>query len=849
MEGDIKGKMSSEAPEQSPLDRAKAEANELIQKVQDDLDSIRTAPVNELEMRINSLKDSFQASQESAIVNVQTALKSSDTRIDDLEQSLKAEKKRTTNLAIDLANHKYEAETKNRHLTGELASQRNTHDLTKSDLQKAKNELEEASRRAADLQNDFRAVKQQNDGLQAELDLAKQQPANLEVRLKAVEQQNASLETDLRSATQRASTAEDELKAFRSRFKQITDDMTALASSSEQQSTVTKTAPSLTPPPVARPSVTRQSFAPLPVAPPSFALPQHQQGTMEERKGGPQKHDTRVQTQSLDSNERNSTGDKEPDLLHCQRILDIIMSEAKTRINLYFFSPKNADTRALLTRWHVKLGPVNLSIMRAKILRGAYTSSASFKADFDVMVADCKRLNPFDSLVCKAADELVKVFERAWSFHGISSHESRDHINQDQESCSHKRKASTEGPVSSESEAKAKKTRQDPPLKDNAVEPANSATEEGIGPASTQPGQLPDIPQAPAVVDASVWQGKLTVGPSIDEYVALDVTAKPVSVAKSASTQNDWKNLIPHELRLTAHAKRSTVYSELFSLNCCLHDDMITLRVQPASGTDTSAFRRLSRYLVSKERFATISHKSYDQVKKIYLIPTLPKNDHPSNIRSLGHKVLPQARGEDVMFMVIVYCVNLQDQELVRQTWNDIIKAVHSPDMGDLEIIRDRLMEHPLPIYQPTMAVFSTKRYFISMFKNIPLTDVIVEPKPLGKCHYNFLTLSYPELDHLDSSSIDGVQLPEFVFILGRVVSLEGMAHELLVVDIENNDRPLWMIPGRRTYDYRLGRTIGLLASKFPQSLKEWEETITDKLREVQLTKQLKDTGLRIERY
>ncbi|KAI7788211.1 hypothetical protein LA080_012277 [Diaporthe eres] len=186
--------MSAQAPRQSPLERVKAEMNNLSQDFQKDLDSIRTAPVNELETRLHSLKNSFESRKESAIVNVETALKSSDKRIGDLERK-----------------------------------------------------LDEADRRAADLQNNLEAVKQQNIDLQADLEFAKRQPADLQERLKAAEKRHVDVDAHLKAATQRASTAEDELKAFKSRFKQINDMMTALGSFSEQQPTVSQPVSTSTP--------------------------------------------------------------------------------------------------------------------------------------------------------------------------------------------------------------------------------------------------------------------------------------------------------------------------------------------------------------------------------------------------------------------------------------------------------------------------------------------------------------------------------------------------------------------------------------------------------------------------
>lgn len=799
--------MSSEPPEQSPLDRAKAEADELIQKVQDDLDGIRTAPVNELEMRINSLRDSFQASQESAIANVETALKSSDTRIDDLEQNLQAASERITNLKI------------------ELASQRLNYVSTKSDLQKAKSELEEANRRAADLQNDHRAVKQRNVGLQAELELAKQQPANLEERLKAVEQQNAGLDTDLRLAMQRASTAEDELKAFKSRFKRINDDMNALASSSEQQLTVTKPVPSLTPPPIARPSVTGRSYAELSRAQPSFALPQHQQGAMFGRKGGPKRDDTSVRTQSLDSHASNSTGDKEPDLLHCQCILNGIMDRAKPLSKCYFFSPVNTDTRAPLTSQNAKLGPVNLSIMKERLARGDYMSSTSFKADFDHMIADCRRLNHPDSGVHTATEDLTKIFEHMWSTRHSCSHKSTDNISQDGEIRSHKRKASTERPVPS---AKAVKRAFGFPRSDShASQPSQPSS------SQTRSQQACSTVASSMKTEAGVWKGQVIAGPNIQVDAKVDAVIKRVSVVQPINTFDaSCQNLFPDKLEVKRHVTTLSVREELHQLNFSPDLDMVTFRIEQALDAHNKDFNPLFDYFTQRERYGMVDHAGAPNVRKVYLIPVPAGSQYPEYI-SLDYKELPSDVKQKVLLLVVVFHIKEEAQEQIRVARDAAIKAIRSPDVKDLAGVHKHLKHHPLPI--GAFAVSGCRRY-------MPMLG------EMAASHQGFFRLSYPNLVQGGESSIDGVELPKCIFILGRVIGPTTRLG-LLVVDMENEDRPLWGISENKTDESRLGRVMMLMRSKFPSSLDEWESTITMELRKTQIKKRLRLKGLKIERY
>lgn len=813
--------MSSQAPERSPLDRAKAEAIELIRKVQNDLDSIRTAPVNELETRINALKNSFEASQESAIVIVETALKSSDARISDLEQSQQALQERTSTLTSDLSAQTQAAKTQLDRVTVELASQKINHGLTQLNLKKSKSELEETSHRTAGLQRDLDAVNQQMVDLRAEMELAKRQSVDSDERLRAAEQQNADLQAHLKAATRRALTAEHELKTIQPRFRQIRDDITALASSLEQQPIVDEA--------VSSPSPARH-------------------GNVEEsRDGPPPPQDNHTPAESLDSHMGNSTRDQKFDLLLCQSVLDEVKDKKHWPHNRHFLKP--VDSAAPNVRSHLDAitHPMDLDVMTEKLATGSYESANSFKADFNIMIANCISLNPHGSLAHTAANQLSAKFEQSWSAHRISSHESLDHTSQDQESRGHKRKASTEGPVSSESDGKAKRAREDPTLNDKAVQPAEPATQESIRPHSSQSAQLSDISQSPAGVYASVWQGCLWTRRGIDVNVDLSVVAKPVHVLKPVFTQDDWKSLVPHDLRLTAYAKPVTAMAELFQLNF-FESEHMTLRLEPASGTDTPAFDKLSRHLISKKRFATVSHQRHDEVTKIFLIPELPNTDSSRDFYSLQHQVLPQAQTKNTMFIVIIYYINCVHRMLVRQAWNDIIKAVHSSDMSDLAGIHHCLMRHPLPIYRPErMAVFSAEGYFASMLSDLPLCQEVTGK--FAEHARSFLKLSYPKVDQSNPSNIDGVKLPQSVFILGRVIDYLGGARELLVVDIENKDRPLWMISGKGMYDRRLDTTIGLLTSKFPQSWKEWEETIDASLRDVQWSKQLKDTGLRIERF
>lgn len=511
--------MSSNTPQQSPLDRAKAEMATLDQELDTDLDKFRTSFLKEYEAHVNSLKTSFKQSQQSVISKAETALKSSDAHNRRLRENLQGERQRLRTQTSELSFQKQEAKIKHDQVTAELASQKTLHRMTILNLDKAKIKLEEASRRATGLEEDLQAVKQRNVDLQAEVESAKRQPADLQERLKAVQQQNADLEAALKAATQRASTAEHELKGFKSLFKRINDDVTALASSSEQQLTVSQPVP-------------------------SSALPAPKQGSVEERQDGPQEDDHRVRTQSPDPHASNPTIDKEPDLMHCQSILNEVTDKTNSLANNYFLRPMLSPT---LKCRGVIVGPMYLSTLKEKLAKGLYPSSNSLKADFDHMIADWKRLNQRHSQVCTAVEQLARVFEETWSAERTSGDKSKSLTSQDQESRSHKRKASTEDPVSSESDGKAKKAREGSSLNDNAFQPMNPVADECVHPASSPTESQSATTAAGSVTRQDSPKGAVETEP--DQQQSNELVLQPTHMQQMGETDRLLCEEVLHTVR------------------------------------------------------------------------------------------------------------------------------------------------------------------------------------------------------------------------------------------------------------------------------------------------------------
>ncbi|KAI3398206.1 hypothetical protein diail_9683 [Diaporthe ilicicola] len=196
--------MSSKAPDQSPLVIAKAELNELDQKFHVELDRLRTAPINECEKHIDSLKKSFRLSQDSAVFKLEKALEVSDLCIHTLENSLRAERERATSLQQECSANAREARLKYTELQSKLGC--------------VKDELEAAKLRPTDLQNDLDRVKQQNSDLQEKYAAAEHGRKDLSTELAAVRRHETDLQAELETVRKRASSMESEISTLRSDF-------------------------------------------------------------------------------------------------------------------------------------------------------------------------------------------------------------------------------------------------------------------------------------------------------------------------------------------------------------------------------------------------------------------------------------------------------------------------------------------------------------------------------------------------------------------------------------------------------------------------------------------------------
>lgn len=223
------------------LEEAKAEMNELNQKVQANFESLRTAPITELEKRINSLESAIKLSQKSAVISLEKAVEAYHACIRILETRLQSEQQRTRSLESERRANSREAEAKYEKAMKEL-------DLAMHERARIEGELEVANRQPADLQKELDDVKKHSHDLQHKSDDAQKRIDEQLKELADLREQTEIFEAGFEAAQQRALLMENSFDTFRSQFGQFNDTMTALASSSMRQPAQTRPASAPSPP-------------------------------------------------------------------------------------------------------------------------------------------------------------------------------------------------------------------------------------------------------------------------------------------------------------------------------------------------------------------------------------------------------------------------------------------------------------------------------------------------------------------------------------------------------------------------------------------------------------------------
>lgn len=440
------------------------------------------------------------------------------------------------------------------------------------------------------------------------------------------------------------------------------------------------------------------------------------------------------------------------------------------------------------------------------------------------------------------------VEEDKWSAARLPDHGSRDDTDQDQKSRGHKRKASTERPAPSEGDEHAGRTRSLPSPDSHLAQPPRHYSGERLNNRQIQSQQASDTSTGPTETAEGAWKGQVIVGHNIQVDAKVDVVVKRATVVKPVNTFDaSCMDLFPDKLEVQGHATAGLVEKELRMLNFSLGRDMITFRIEPALDADSIEFDRLFEYFIRRERYGTVNHAGGHNVDKVYLIPVPAGSQYPEYISSLDYESLPGHKEVKVLLLVVLFQVKQAAQEQIRLALDAAIKAVRSPDMDDLAGVRNHLIHHPLPVFQPGDFVVSGSERYMPMLNNISCSRTPAGPK-IAASPQGFFRLSCTNLAQSGQSSIDGVELPKCIFILGRVIS-PSSCWSLLVVDMEHEDRPLWGIMRNKVNEAKLGRVMMLMRSQFPSSLDEWASTITMDHQNNQLKKRLQLNGLKIERY
>lgn len=755
------------------------------EKMTTDLDKLRTALMTKLE--------NLTKSQMSAIDDANNASKVYEQRIQALESSLEAEKRR--------ASHQ---------------SRRSR--VALMNLGQAKKELRESISLCEARQKLLDVAKQKNVDLQVELELAKSQPADLQKRLDAADQRNLDLQADLKAVRQRASTAEDQVKALQTRFNQVKEIMNTHDCSSEH----TQPQPASSPAP--------------------FSTPQDR---MEESQHEPQTQDHPCLTSGLDSHMKSNTSDKVSDLLHCQSILDELMDVKNEQYNHYFLKTMDSPT---LPSINARVGPMTLGAMKEKLTRGFYLSGASFKADFDTMIEDCRRLNRPRTAVRNAAERLSKIFEQMSSTQPNSTKQPPGSVSTPQETWNRKRKAASEGRVSSE-DLHPPKRLLSAPLEQSAnhVQTVNPGTGGSLIPALSPSDQPQDSSHSPGKTRPCHVKSQIMNATLPDLHTKLSTVAQLVSLPSSPSTiTGDWKSMIPAKYELTACVGTSKVIDHISALGHGIGSDVIILRLMPTAEADKLEFDRIFKYLNRNGRFGAVNHGWLKNVEVIYLIPASKAVSYPDFFSTLDHHLLPPKKTEDVLFMAVVFNVAADKQRQVRNAWDRRMMAIRNHGIDALASMRHVLIRSPLLIFRGRKTILSSANHHLAALSDLPYSTKIAGPE-LESYDQHILCLSYPSCHLVSQLSVDGVGAPEWVFVLGSVV-LKGSPKNTLVVDIQKKNRPLWVI-GQGASD-RMGHTLTLLANKFPESLKEWEDTIPAMggIRNKEGKNCIKNIGLKLER-
>lgn len=434
------------------------------------------------------------------------------------------------------------------------------------------------------------------------------------------------------------------------------------------------------------------------------------------------------------------------------------------------------------------------------------------------------------------AEEFITQLAKAFTTQRVQPETDLEMSQQDQSARhkkehGHKRKASTEHPRPSEGDSNSK-----PDLTPaTAALVASPVSDERLDPALRQPTDM-DLR----------W-----TGPVNDAFTEAKFQAviSRVSAIKPVNTfERPWTTLMSKNVDILHRVGIEDVTKHLRLSRFDPFADTIVLRLEPAFEADKAAFGQVFDGLDSSAQCGTLYSLLFDEVvKATFLIPARAGVGYHEVVSMLNPSGLPQVPTENMLLLVIIYEAKAADRYNVRLAWDDLIKAVHGSDVEKLAGMRDTiLLDHPFPILNPRGPLLSRPSNAFDKLDRLP---AVIHGAELGPHSHMLHHISYALLDEARAASVDGVKLPECVFILG-VVTGEGLA-SLLLVDMMARDRHLWHFRLSRGFlDGGCSGAVGLtpLRTKFPGSLVEWKSSITQDTYTAQHDKMVKFC-LKIERY
>jgi len=106
------------------------------------------------------------------------------------------------------------------------------------------------------------------------------------------------------------------------------------------------------------------------------------------------------------------------ELRFCEHVLDEIRSPRYGGVNHVFLLPVDPVALNIPHYRQVIKHPMDLSTMAQKLKQGQYGKASEFKADFDLIISNCKLFNPHGNPVRDMAIQLNRDFDQLWEGKG-----------------------------------------------------------------------------------------------------------------------------------------------------------------------------------------------------------------------------------------------------------------------------------------------------------------------------------------------------------------------------------------------------------------------------------------------